>query len=222
MAMSFAGVAVIFQSIFSTVWMPTVYKWVANKEDLNKIDDVTEGVAFFVCLIFCFVGTFSWIVKYILPPEYEAVHLLLTCCMAQPLLYTLSEATVVGINVRRKSMHALGIALLALACNAIFSALLTPRFGAVGAAISNALAYLIFFAARTEISARLWRASRRRPLYLMMLWMISSSVCIAFFYDRLLVPPAAIWISNLFMLFLIFGKKMIAIFERSRKSSSWD
>jgi len=216
MAMSFAGVAVIFQSIFSTVWMPTVYKWVANKESLNKIDDVTEAVAFCVCTIFCFVGIFSWLVTYILPAEYKTVQFLLTCCMAQPLLYTLSEATVVGINVKRKSMYALGIALLALACNGLFSALLTPQFGAVGAAISNALAYLIFFSARTEVSARLWRSSRRGHLYLMMSWMIFSAICVAFFGDRLLISPLVIWFSNLLILILIYKKKLIAFSEASR------
>lgn len=217
MAMSFAGLAVIFQSIFSTIWMPTVYKWVANKEDLNKIDAVTTNIAICICFIFCMVGVFSWVVRYILPDEYKNVQFLLVCCMAQPLLYTLSEATVVGLNVKRKSMHALGIALFALLCNGVFSAVLTPRLGATGAAISNALAYLVFFAARTEVSARLWRTSKRLPLYLMMCWMIFSSIGMALLGERSVMLSTLFWILNSLVLLSIFGKDLVLLWKSLKR-----
>ena len=137
MAMSFAGVAIIFQTIFSTVWMPTVYKWVAANEDLAKIDAVTGYVLTAVCFIFALAGISSWVIDYILPEEYVQVKYILMCCMAQPLLYAMSEATVVGLNIQRKSMHAFGIAIIALICNALLSVILVPKFGAAGAAISD-------------------------------------------------------------------------------------
>jgi O-antigen/teichoic acid export membrane protein len=179
MAMSFAGVATVFQSIFSTIWMPTVYKWVAENKDLTKIDLVTQYVLIAICLIFCFAGMFSWLIDYVLPENYAQVKYIVACCMVQPLLYTLSETTVVGLNVQRKSMHALGIAVVALVCNAMFSFALIPRFGAAGAAVSNALAYLIFFVVRTEVSARLWRPMPKMRLYLMTSTMVVASISMA-------------------------------------------
>lgn len=214
MAMSFAGVAVIFQSIFSTIWMPMVYRWVANQEDLKKIDAVTWMVAICVCLIFSLVGLFSWVIKYILPDGYHKIQFILTCCLAQPLLYTLSEATVVGLNVQRKSMHALGIALVALISNAILSVLLIPSLGATGAAISNAVAYFVFFAARTELSARVWRTVPRGPLYLIIACMMFFSVSTALGGERLIFLMNTVWFFCLCTsIFLLRGA--LTSFQRS-------
>lgn len=204
MAMSFAGMAMIFQMIFSTVWMPTVYKWVAAKEDLRKIDTVTSHVLAAVCFIFALAGMFSWVIDYVLPADYMQVKYIVVCCMAQPLLYTLSETTVVGLNVQRKSMHALGIAILALACNALLSFLLVPRFGAAGAAISNALAYAVFFIARTEIAGRLWRPIQRTQLYSMIILVLSIAIWTALLTPKTTMHPSLVWLMALMFFIFIF------------------
>ena len=194
MAMSFAGIAVIFQTIFSTVWMPTVYKWVAAKEDLQKVDAVTGYVLTAVCFIFALAGLFSWMIDYILPQEYVQVKYILMCCMAQPLLYTLSEATVVGLNIQRKSMHAFGIAIIALVCNALLSFILVPRFGAVGAAISNAIAYTVFLVARTEVSVWFWRRIPRVKIYASVVFVLIFSITTAVIGDRMTFHYSLGWV----------------------------
>jgi len=213
MAMSFAGVALIFQSIFSTVWMPTVYKWVAANEDLSKIDTVTSHVLAAVCFIFAIVGMFSWVIDYILPPDYVQVKYIVLCCMAQPLLYTLSETTVVGLNIKRKSMYALGIALFALLCNVIFSFLLVPKFGAAGAAVANALAYVVFFIARTEVSSMLWRPIPRTKLYIPVALVIFISTLISLESKILTIHPSTIWAITALLLILIFKNNITNIYK---------
>lgn len=209
MAMSFAGVAIIFQTIFSTVWMPTVYKWVAANEDLKKVDAVTGYVLTAVCFIFALAGILSWVIDYILPEEYVQVKYILMCCMAQPLLYAMSEATVVGLNIHRKSMHALGIAIIALICNALLSVILVPKFGAAGAAISNAIAYFVFLVARTEVSVRFWRPIFRFKIYASVVCILMLAITTALIGNQMVVHYSVGW-ALLTGVLLVWFKKEIA------------
>jgi O-antigen/teichoic acid export membrane protein len=164
-AVSFAGAALVFQAIFSTVWAPVVYKWAAEGIDMQKIKNVMDFVTLAVIIIWSLAGMFSWVVIYILPPEYERVQYILLAAMAYPLLYTLSESTGVGIGIKRKTMFGLLAAMLALIINAIANWLLVPSYGAAGAAMGSALAFFIFFAIRTEASAKLWMGFERWRMY---------------------------------------------------------
>ncbi|MBY4598597.1 oligosaccharide flippase family protein [Ottowia caeni] len=162
---SIAGVAAIFQSIFTVVWAPIVYKWVAEGVDPGRIDKVGRHVLGAVCAIFLACGLFSWMAEYFLPPQYSAVKYLVLCAIAQPLLYTLSEVTCVGIGISRRTMLTVWVTLLALCANVLLCWWLVPLYGATGAVISNAVAYLVFFVARTEASAYVWRPFPRVRLY---------------------------------------------------------
>jgi O-antigen/teichoic acid export membrane protein len=153
-------------------------------------------------------GTFSWLIDYVLPADYAQVKYIVVCSMAQPLLYTLSETTVVGLNVQRKSMHALGIAIFALMCNALLSFLLVPQFGAAGAAVSNALAYVVFFIARTEVSAKLWHPIPRKQLYSMIIVIVSIAIWTALQGHSTTVYPSFIWIAVFSLLIFIFRENL--------------
>jgi len=165
-AVSFAAVAIIFQTIFTTLWAPTVYKWTAEGANSEKIDKVTEYVLIAVVVIFSSAGLFSWLVTYLLPEEYAEVQYILVACMAYPLFYTLSEATVVGLGISKKSGYSMLASLIAFFVNAIGNYLLVPYFGAKGAAISTAISFWLFLVLRTEFSSRIWRPLPRARLYI--------------------------------------------------------
>lgn len=168
-ATSFAAAAIVFQSVFSTIWAPTVYKWAAEGINTEKIDQITEYVLFAVVALFCAAGIFSWIITYVLPPQYESVQFILLSCMAYPLFYTLSETTVVGLGVARKSSYAMLAALIGCTTSIIGNYLLVPLYGAAGAGVSTAVAFWIFFFCRTEFSCLVWRPISRLKLYAMTL-----------------------------------------------------
>ncbi len=175
-ASSFAAAAVILQSIFSTVWVPTVYKWAAEGINTDKIDQVTEYVLIAVVALFSLAGLCSWLVVYLLPSTYANVQYILVACMAYPLLYTLSEATGVGLGIARKSTYAMMASIIAVAVNFFGNYLLIPTFGAAGAAIATALAFWVFFFVRTELANRVWRRRPRVKLYGMTLICLAASV----------------------------------------------
>lgn len=164
-AVSFAAAASIFQSIFTTVWAPTVYKWAASGEGLEKIYKVNRYVLFAVIIFFCLAGLFSWVVTFILPSNYNAVKWILISCLGLPLLYTLSETTVVGIGVTRRSGFAMLAAMLAFIVNLLGNWWLIPKFGAAGAAVSTCISFWVFFLLRTEFAIYVWKPVPRLALY---------------------------------------------------------
>ena len=164
-AVSFAAAATILQSVFSTVWAPTVYKWAAAGEGLENIYKVNHYVLLAVIILFCLAGLFSWVVTWILPSNYSDVQWILISCLGYPLLYTLSETTVVGIGITRRSGFGMLAAILAFIANILGNWWLIPTWGAAGAAVSTCVAFWLFFVLRTEFAIYLWQPMPRLALY---------------------------------------------------------
>lgn len=164
-AVSFAGAATILQSVFSTVWAPTVYKWASKGEGLENVHKVSRYILCLVVLVFCLAGLLSWLVTFFLPVHYAAVQWILVACLGAPLLYTLSETTVVGMGISRRSSFAMLAALIAFGVNLVGNWLMIPRFGAAGAAVSTCISFWVFFLLRTEFSIYLWKPIPRLLLY---------------------------------------------------------
>jgi O-antigen/teichoic acid export membrane protein len=174
---SFAAIATIFQTVFSTMWMPAVYKWSEESDDmLNKVDEIAVKLAVFIISILSLVILFTWIVDYILPPEYSRVKYLLVTCMVFPLLYTLSEVTVIGINLSRKTHFSMLASIISLITNIIGNLILIPKLGAAGAAISTAISFGVFFITRTEFSIMCWQKIPRLKIYLLVLYFMIFAI----------------------------------------------
>ena len=190
---SFAGAAVVMQSIFSLVWAPTVYRWVAEGIDMKIVDGLAhQGLALIAIMTAAF-GTLSWICGWLLPVEYGQVKYILLCMLVPPFLYTMSEITSVGIGIRRRTGLSAWITLAAMACNVILALLLIPGLGAGGAAIGNAIAFFIYFIGRTEVSARIWRSLPRAQIYLVLASGIAMCVGTAMIGPRLGYWIHALW-----------------------------
>ena len=199
---SIASVATIFQSIFSVVWAPMIYKWVNQGVDMTRVDKISRQALFVVCLIFSLAGCFSWLTDYVLPLHYINVKYLVVGAIAPPLLYTLSEITCIGIAITRRTALTVWITLAALATNMLISLWLVPTQGAAGAVIANALSYVVFFIARTEVSAKVWRQSPRLQLHIHVLLFIGlaiGTVCLG--PDARAHTIGIVWLFALFALY---------------------
>ncbi|EHJ06118.1 oligosaccharide flippase family protein [Marinobacter manganoxydans] len=164
-SVSFAAAATILQSVFSTVWAPTVYKWASAGQGLENVHRVTRYILALVVLGFTLAGLFSWIITLFLPKNYASVQWIVVSCIGYPLLYTLSETTVVGIGISRRTSFSMLAAVLAFAINLAGNWWLIPIFGAAGAAVSTCVSFWVFFFLRTEFSAFLWMPMPRLLLY---------------------------------------------------------
>lgn len=214
---SLSSIAVIFQSIFSTIWAPLVYKWVNDNSSMSILNDITHQVLAIAFALFVFVGSFSWIVEYVLPAEYNNIKYLLACAVAPSLLYTLSEVTCVGINIARRTTINVWITLCALVTNLFFSIWLIPLSGAIGAVIANSIAYFVFFVGRTEASVKIWRSFPRVDLYVYTVIPISLGIMTAALGPSLPIHYSLIWAVFFPFLILIFGRQFKQIIMYVKK-----
>lgn len=215
-AASFGAVAIILQSVFSTVWAPVVYKWVAEGVNEEKLNEVTEYVLAAVVVIFALAGLFSWVITYILPEKYNEVQYILVACMAYPLFYTLSETTVVGIGIARKSAYSMAASVIAVLVSIIGNYFLVPIHGAAGAAVSTAIAFWVFFFLRTEFSCIVWRKIPRLRLYIFTL--ICLALIIGFTFNGKEFPMLFIvgWLGALLVCVFSFRKVFTSFVELAR------
>jgi O-antigen/teichoic acid export membrane protein len=212
-ATSFAGAAAIFQSIVSVVWAPTMYKWIANGIDMARIDSIARQALALVCGIAVACGSLSWIADCLLPPHYFQVKYLLLCCILQPLLYTMSEITCIGIGVTRRTMLSFWVTLAAMVANCGLSVALVPHHGAAGAAIANAVAFLVFFVGRTEVSARVWRAFPRRTMYIYLFAFAALSILTALVGPVLSFNFSVIWVALVPIVLLSFRAQWLSMWK---------
>ena len=172
----FSAAAVLVQSIFSVIWAPLVFKWHSRNVDMNRVGYVAQSVLAAICIFAAVTGSLSWLVDYLLPEDYLQVKYLIVCAMIQPLLYTLSIVTSVGIGLQRTNSLSLGTAVIALLANVLLCWMLTPRLGAAGAVISNTLSFSLLFVLNTEASAFIWRGFPRIKMYLCLTMIVGASI----------------------------------------------
>jgi len=168
-AATIAAGAAVLTSVFNTIWAPTVYKWAAEGDDGGRIEAASQIVQLFVMLVFTVGGLFSWLFLYLLPPEYDRVPTLIPACLAPALIYALSEATTIGINVSRKTSYSIYATVIALVGGVAANWMFVPLLGASGAAISTSLAFFLFLISRAEFASRAWKKIPRVRLYTMTL-----------------------------------------------------
>lgn len=180
MAISFGAAALIVQNIFATVWSPTVFKWVAERRNLAQIGTIFGYMLDLVGAVLCIVGLASPLIPYVLPAEYAAVQFIVLSSILFPLLYTLTEISGMGINVCKKTWLSTVISLAALVIHIGLCAWLIPLAGAKGAAMAVAVAFWLFYVAKTEVSMRLWLPLPRLSAYGISLLMLVS--CLAYTY----------------------------------------
>jgi len=180
-ALSISAMANVATSMFTTIWVPVVYRWVANKEDLSRIDQVTRHMLAGATFLIGATGALSWLLEYALPEQHRVVQHLITACMLWPLFYALSETTGLGIAMTRSTRFGLLVAAVSLAVNVALNLVLLPRLGSSGAAVSLAVGIWVFMVLRTEVSHRIWRPVPRLGLYTWTLAALALSCAHALF-----------------------------------------
>jgi O-antigen/teichoic acid export membrane protein len=164
-AIGIASVAGTLSVLFTTIWIPTAYRWASEPDCAPRIEAVAHKLVAMGGTLICVAGAFTWTLRFLLPAEYSAVQYLLCVCMVPPVLYAAAEVTGIGANIVRKNLSVMLIALVSCAINLVGNLVLIPLLGATGAAVSTAVAFFAMFVMRTEMSMRQWAGMRRSKLY---------------------------------------------------------
>lgn len=211
-SVSFAAVATILQSVFSTVWAPMVYKWASVGKGLENVHKVSRYILALVVLGFALAGLLSWVVTFFLPANYAAVQWIVVSCIGYPLLYTLSETTVVGIGISRRSSFAMLAAVIAFAVNLVGNWWLIPAYGAAGAAVSTCVSFWVFLFLRTEFSIFLWKPMPRLLLYAFTLICVAGAVVFTLWGESLGAWMVAYWLVVLGSWCVVFRSEVLEVF----------
>lgn len=155
-AMKIVAALNMIQTIFATFWTPMAYRWHIERVDKIQFTRVSYGVFVVMGILFIGILLFKEVFVWILSPEYAQAQYILPFLLFNPIMYTVSETTVLGINFARKTHLTILISVIAAITNILINIILVPYIGSIGAAIGTGFAYIVFFWVRTIISRKYW------------------------------------------------------------------
>ena len=158
-AMSIVAILNTVQGIFTTFWTPVAYERYANNPDdtyfFSKINEIVSFVMLLIATLL--IGGKDLLSIIFLGDKYKGAEFIFPFLVLMPIMYTISETTVLGINFKKKTKSHIFIALASAIVNVAGNFILVPVYGAKGAAISTGIAYVIFFITRSYIGNKYYK-----------------------------------------------------------------
>lgn len=154
-ALSIIGIFSVITNTFNTIWAPMAVeeyeKKSGNKDFFVKATDYVTIVLFAAgsCVIL-----FKDVIVYLLGPEYREAVFLIPFLSLYPVLYTISESTVYGINFAKKTEWHIIITGVCGAINVVLNYFLINYMGSLGAAVATGVTYTILLILRTKFSLK--------------------------------------------------------------------
>lgn len=160
LAMSIAGIATLLQAMFSTIWGPLVYQWVAQGINLKKYNELRKSILSLCVIAYCLVALLAPYILLIMPPSYAEVSPLIAACFGAQIFFLLSEMNVIGVYIQKKTLFSLAATSVTLAVNIFLNYYLISAIGIAGAAIALNLSFLLLYLLRTWSSNYVWQRTR--------------------------------------------------------------
>lgn len=150
----FVAMLSILQLAFSAFWIPVSME-LYEKNSSEAAQKFSKALSF--VSTFLFIGAVAVLlckdlIMLLFDKSYDEAVYIMPFLLFIPVMFTLSEITVGGINYSKKTYWHFVIAVATALLNVLLNYFLIPKFGARGAALSTGLSYILFFALRTIIS----------------------------------------------------------------------
>ena len=208
----------VIQASFTTFWIPVAFeKYETNPDDtqfFEKVNLLITTAMFFGGIL---VILFRDIIVLLLGKSYRLAAFMVPFLIFTPIMYTISETTVLGINFNKKQRSHTYIALISCATNVLGNLLLVPKYGGVGASISTGLSYIVFFSARTYISYRYFKVNYHlKEFYIMTFSFIIYSLYATF--NKFGIVYVLLGILEVAILYILYGKHVKKFIKFKSKS----
>lgn len=155
-AFRIVSVISVIQTGFTSFWTPFIYEKYSKEPNnlvfYKKANDYLSLVFFSLGVII--LATRNLIIVLLGEKYYDSLFIV-PMLIFVPIMYLISETTMMGIGFKKKSKYFLYISIIVAIFNILGNLLLIPKYGAKGAAISTGISYIIFFSLRTYFSIRL-------------------------------------------------------------------
>ena len=164
-AASLSSTAAIGQAMFSLLWLPKVYRKIDTNLGPKDIEHTAHQTCVGAMMAYTIIVIAFHGAQYILGAQYRNIAPQATALCVLPVLFCISEVTMIGLMIKRRTMMALGATAVALAISVSANLLLTIPLGGLGACMASTLAAFTFLVARTEFAICVWQPIRRRKVY---------------------------------------------------------
>lgn len=145
------------QAVFVAFWVPTAYEhYSKNTEDRQFYIRMNKIVSYAMLMILVALICFKDVIVMLLGEDYREASYVFPFLAFMPVMTTISETTVIGINFKEKTGYHMYISIISMVVNAIGNYFLINWFGATGAAISTGLSYSVFFVLRTYFAQKVF------------------------------------------------------------------
>ncbi|MCO7174935.1 lipopolysaccharide biosynthesis protein [Sporolactobacillus kofuensis] len=217
-AMKIAAILAVVQSSFTSFWVPTAYRWYSEKQPIQYFQKVSDSVLLLMSVLYFGILFFKDQLMLLLSPQYIPAAGLLGLLCLQPVLYTISETTTLGIVFSRKSYLSIWVSILSLIPCLFLNVLIVPRYGAIGAGLATGISYVLFFMSRSYFSSKNWKGFPLTKHYLVILVLLSAGILNIFHF------PFMVW-ANLGMLLLVMfiqTRSIKILYQSGRKTKRTD
>lgn len=213
----------VIQNGFTTFWTPVSYEQYLkdpnNTEFFRRITNYL-AVLFFTLGIVILSGRDAII--FLLGKKYYDSVFIMPMLVFIPIMYLLSETTMIGIAFKKQTKYFLYISIVVSILNIVGNILLVPRLGAKGAAISTGISYIVFFSLRTYYSEKLIKFKfDLKRIYIIIILLLSYALILTFYKNIFfnLIIGILLEIILLFIYFPVFKEfyyKYINTIRRNR------
>lgn len=198
----------IIQTSFTLFWTPvSLEHYKKYPEDREFYGQMSKIITVTMVAVSILVVMFKDILVLFLGPEYREASSVIAMLVLMPVMYTMSETTVQGVNFALKSHVHVIISLITLIVNIIFCFVLIPQLGMKGAAISVGLSYVVFYLVRTYYGLKNYYFDNKFKRTLLLLTVLVSWMITVIVTDSQVTTITG-GVSLLILLFFLFKKEI--------------
>jgi O-antigen/teichoic acid export membrane protein len=163
---------------------------------MRSFQAVSDGVLLIMSVLYFGVILFKDQIMLLLSAQYLPAAGILGLLALQPVLYTVSETTTLGIVFSRKSYLNIVVSICALIPCLLINVLVVPKYGMIGAGLATGVSYVLFFWSRSYFSSKNWSGFSLTKHYAVMLVLLATGILNTFHFPFILL-------ANLGMLLLV-------------------
>lgn len=154
-ALSVIGIFSVITNTFTTIWAPMAVEEYEKKSGSTEFFvKATDYIAIVLFAAGACVILFKDLIVFLLGPEYREAVFLIPFLSLYPVLYTISESTVYGINFLQKTHWHIIITGACGLLNVVLNYFLIKAMGSLGAAVATGITYTALLILRTYFSLK--------------------------------------------------------------------
>ncbi|KGL39144.1 polysaccharide biosynthesis protein [Listeria sp. SHR_NRA_18] len=213
-ALKIVGLLKIVQSSFTSFWIPTAYRWHAEKKEIRYFQWVSDMVTGSFAVLFLLMLLAKNSILLLFTEEYAGIVYIFPFLCFAPILYTISETTTLGIVFSRKTHLNIYVSVGAVITNIILALWLVPIYGAKGASLSIGVAYFAYYLLRTILSNREWPGIRMKKQLCTIALLFFAGMYNTFFTEYIYIINSVL-LGTIILVYLPIFKQILRRKERN-------